>query len=79
MPDRQLTLEHFLASESNLRAFETELILLRELIRSNPNYTGDWLEHPQWKRARRFWRATVAVTDPILKKRQARRGVTDGN
>ena len=74
MTNRLLTTEHFLAAEANLRAFETELILLRELIRKNPNYSGDWLDHPQWRRARKYWRATVSVTDPILKKRQVKSG-----
>ena len=75
MGGRQLETEHFLAAESNLRAFETELILLRELIRKTPNYSGDWLDHPQWRRARKYWRATCSVVDPILKKRR----VKDGN
>lgn len=50
---RLLTVERFMALEANLRVFETELIAFRELIRRNPNYSGDWLDHPQFQLTRR--------------------------
>lgn len=68
---RDLGLPAFIAAEANLRALMDELVVLRELIRANPNYTGDWLDHPQWRRTRKRHRATAASLDVILCKRRS--------
>lgn len=70
MSDHRLGLDHLLALEANLRLAQSEIIALRELVRSNPNYSGDWLDHPQWRRARKAHRVYVSLADMSLKKRQ---------
>ena len=67
---RDLGLPAFIAGEANLRALMDDLVVLRELIRENPNYSGDWLDHPTWRRTRKRYRAAAASLDVILCKRR---------
>jgi len=66
--DKMIDVDRVLALEANLRVFESELIALRELVRSNPNYKGDWRQNPQWKKTRRKYRMLCSSAQEILKK-----------
>jgi len=46
-----------LTFERILLSLMSECSLLRELVRSNPSYDGDWKEHPQYRRTRRTFRS----------------------
>ena len=70
MGDQQVTLDQLEALESNLRAFETDLISLRKMVASAPNYSGDWRETPVWKNARRRFRVMCLSAKPTLYRRQ---------
>ena len=78
MPNRNLTLDNFLAAEANLRLAQSEIIALRELIRQYPNYSGDWVDHPQWKSARKAHRRYVSIADSILRKRHPSEVIENG-
>lgn len=46
-----------LAFERLLILLVSECSLLRELVRENPGYDGDWKEHPQYRKTRRTFRS----------------------
>ena len=58
-----------LAFERLLILLMSESALLRELIRSNPNYDGDWKDHRQYKRTRKAFRSLNNQSD-FLKRRR---------
>jgi len=66
---RGIDLQGFLVLEANLRDLEMEMILFRELVRENPNYSGEWIDHPQFCRTRRAFRQFVNKATPMLRKR----------
>lgn len=72
--DRDIDLDAFLLLEANLRDFEREVISFRELVRSNPNYSGDWVKNPQFTRTRRAFRRMVNTATPMLRKRHQQKG-----
>ena len=71
MTDHQITAKAIDALESNLRAFEDQLVLFRKLVQQNPNYSGNWLDHKQWMITRRAYRQMCSAANPVLKKRHA--------
>ena len=73
MTDHQITSRSIDALESNLRAFEDQLILLRKLVQENPNYSGNWIDHKQWSTTRRAYRQMCNAANPVLKKRHSRK------
>ena len=74
MSDHQITSRSIDALESNLRAFEDQLILFRKLVQQNPNYSGNWIDHPQWTTTRRAYRQLCSAASPVLKKRHRKKG-----
>lgn len=57
------------AAEANLRALMDEMALLRELVRLNPNYSGDWRDHPQYRATRKAFRIATATGSDLMKRK----------
>ena len=58
-----------LAFERLLILLVSECSLLRELVRANPGYDGDWKEHEQYRKTRRTFRSLNNQAD-FLKRRR---------
>lgn len=67
----KISVQEIVTFEQILISLLTEVGSLREIVRSNPNYSGDWKEHDQFRRTRRTFRSLHNQSE-FLKRRRYR-------
>lgn len=65
----KITVQDIVTFEQLLISLLGEVGSLRELVRSNPNYDGEWKAHPQFRSTRRTFRSLNNQSEFLRRRR----------